>query len=71
MLIRGARCASGYVSIQTAKASGCKVIVTKYKKEKLKLPIGAVYNFMDIKEVYITLDSGKINGKIVVEVKDE
>lgn len=34
----------------------------------LKLLIGAVYDFKDIREACIALDSGRVNGKIVVTV---
>ena len=37
LLIRGGTCALGYAAIQLAKATGCKVIVTTHRKNKLKL----------------------------------
>lgn len=37
LLIRGATCALGYVSVQLAKALGCTVIGTTHKEEKLSL----------------------------------
>ncbi|MBR1483781.1 MAG: zinc-binding dehydrogenase [Ruminococcus sp.] len=37
LLIRGATCALGYVSVQLAKALGCNVIGTTHKEEKLSL----------------------------------
>lgn len=46
-------------------------IFTFVDKHQLKPLIGAVYDFKDIREACIALDSGKINGKIVVEVKNE
>lgn len=33
-------------------------------------PIGAVYDFAHIRETCVALDSGKVNGKIVVELRD-
>lgn len=37
LLIRGATCALGYVSIQLAKALGCKVIGTTHRESKMQL----------------------------------
>lgn len=37
LLIRGATCALGYVSIQLAKALGCTVAATTHRKEKINL----------------------------------
>ena len=37
LLIRGATCALGYVSIQLAKTLGCKVIATTHRESKLPL----------------------------------
>lgn len=37
LLIRGGTCALGYAAIQIAKATGCKVIATAHRKDKLSL----------------------------------
>lgn len=37
LLIRGGTCALGYAAIQIAKATGCKVIATTHRKDKLSL----------------------------------
>lgn len=57
LLIRGATCALGYVSVQLAKALGCTVIGTTHKEEKLSL----------LKEAgcdEAILDDGSMKGKI-------
>ncbi|MBQ7744291.1 MAG: zinc-binding dehydrogenase [Ruminococcus sp.] len=57
LLIRGATCALGYVSVQLAKALGCTVIGTTHKEEKLSL----------LKEAgcdEAILDDGNMKGKI-------
>ncbi len=57
LLIRGATCALGYVSIQIAKALGCKVVATTHKDSKFNLleKVGADE---------IILDDGSIKGKV-------
>ena len=37
-------------------------------ENKLKPLIGAVYDFNDIREACVALDSGSVNGKIVVKI---
>lgn len=37
-------------------------------EQDLKPPIGAVYNFCDIREACIAMDEGSVNGKIVVKM---
>lgn len=55
LLIRGATCALGYAAIQLAKALGCKVIGTTYKKEKFDL-----LNECD----EVILDDGRISNQV-------
>lgn len=57
LLIRGATCALGYVSVQLAKALGCTVIGTTHKEEKLSLLKGAGCD-------EAILDDGSMKGKI-------
>ena len=39
-------------------------------EHQLKPLIGATYRFEDIRDACIALDSGKVNGKIVVSVDE-
>ncbi len=55
LLIRGASCALGYAAIRIAKASGCRVIATTHRENKLPLIAGADEAIMD---------NGKLTGKI-------
>ncbi|WP_281679528.1 alcohol dehydrogenase catalytic domain-containing protein [Synergistes jonesii] len=55
LLIRGATCALGYAAIQIAKATGCKVIATTHRTDKLPLIAQADE---------AVLDDGKLTGKI-------
>lgn len=55
LLIRGASCALGYVSIQIAKTLGCKVIATTHREKY----------FSQISEAdEVVLDDGKLTGRI-------
>lgn len=55
LLIRGATCALGYASLQIAKASGCRVIATTHRENKLSLIADA-----DL----AIIDDGRLTGKV-------
>ncbi len=57
LLVRGATCALGYVAIQLAKTSGCRVVGTSHRESKLKLLEAAGCD-------ECILDEGSLQGKV-------
>lgn len=62
LLVRGGSCALGYVSIQIAKALGCKVVATTHRSSKLQLlkDVGADECILDKGD----LSDGSIRNKV-------
>lgn len=60
-------CLTGFYS-NYPTASVMRDIFAFLDNHQLKPLVGAVYDFSDIREACIALDSGKVNGKIVVRV---
>lgn len=62
-------CLTGFYSNDPTK-SVMQDIFRFMDEHQLKPLIGATYRFEDIRDACIALDSGKVNGKIVVSVDE-